>query len=118
MIVTWNSDLKVPELRIAHALGFGPVGAVYGFNRAARLLHHIMANLGDAVSANFFDDFPLVSCAGFADESLETGLQLLSLLGFEVKEVAELERNMQEEFLALGVEFDFKRLAHGEGGGF
>ena len=62
-------------------------------------------NIFDVVSANYYDDFPIMDLAVDADDTADMVKEIFDLLGWEVK-ASTAETKATQCFKALGVVFD------------
>ena len=99
-ICVFNPSSGCPEFFLLEAMAFGQGAAVYGFNRVARALDAILAEIG-IMTANYVDDYPLLVPSELAEETCEGLRRLMGLLGWELKEPLELRPEFK--FTALGV---------------
>ena len=58
VIAVYCPTSRTTKLFLQHTLAFGQVGAVYGFNRAARAIWAALTTFIRVLSLNFYDDFP------------------------------------------------------------
>ena len=86
---------------IHNALPFGALGAVYGYNRAARALVHIARTLLHIPVDSYYDDFWGVEDGLTAQSSFEAFKELNVLLGFDLKEEKEQAPSTTGEILGL-----------------
>ena len=83
-VLTAYDPIKcVPAFFIINALPFGATSAVYGFNRVAKSLWHIMVSLGGVWATQYFDDYPNVETKELASSSRSFMEFILHALGWK-----------------------------------
>ena len=90
----------------ACALPFGATAAVHGFYRCATALNHTAHHVISAPCSHYFDDFILIAPKALGERLSEKVIALFEILGWRVKKEKDLP--MENVFVALGVEFDFR----------
>ena len=96
------------------ALPFGARNAVFVFGSIARALELILLRLFDIVNGQYVDDYICFELAGLVDQEEDTMVQVLELLGWQVKKVEGMVPEFADIFHLLGVRFDLRRAEVGE----
>jgi hypothetical protein len=106
----WNPELGRASLFLIHAVPFGSIGSVFGFNRIARALWAAISFLLRVVITNYYDDYPaaeLKSNASGADISIKAAF---ALLGWVLSSEPGKNKEFSESFSMLGVVMDMSLL--------
>ena len=113
IVAVWDSragGVRYYELR---ALPFGARNAVFGFGSVARSLEIILVNLFDVFTGQYVDNFPQFEFAQLAAERSDTMVEVLKLLGWDVKKVNENIPEFCSSFGLLGVIVDLHEASAG-----
>ena len=103
VISVFNPVNGKAELFQLDALAFGQGAAVYGFNRTARAIDAILAELL-ITTGNYVDDYPVLVPTCLGSSTVLSCLQFSSLFGWRLKRPDELAT--LPSFTALGVVLD------------
>eukprot|EP00435_Cladocopium_sp_Y103_P010164 s6141_g2.t1 len=95
------------------ALPFGSVCAVMSFNRMARALRIIMAELFMVVNTIFFDDFCQLEIDELCDSSWTTAEMVMKLLGWKISLSEDKRLPFSHEFSMLGAVVDLSQTTKG-----
>lgn len=106
ILAVWNDASQEVEFYESIALPFGSVCAVMAFNRMARSLRIILAELFAIINTNFFDDFCQLECAGLCESSWETAEMVMRLLGWKISLSPDKRGPFAKEFNLLGAVVD------------
>ena len=104
VLTAYDPIRRVPAFYIINALRFGATSAVYGFNRVAKSLWHIMVSLGGVWATQYFDDFPNVETTELATSSRSFMEFLLHALGWKYAMEGKKAEPYANSFKVLGVE--------------
>ena len=96
-----------------NALPFGAASSVYGFNRVAKSLWHIMVPLGAVWTTQYFDDFPNVELCDLASNSRSFMEFILHALGWKYAMDGKKAEPHCSAFKVLGVEMDLGKSQQG-----
>ena len=110
VIAVWSPTNGRAELFLCHAVPFGAVGSVIGFNRAARAVWAAVSYTLRVVITNFYDDYPsaeLSKNAAGADTSIRA---MFALLGWELSLSPSKNKPYNAKFDMLGVCMDLSGL--------
>ena len=106
IVAIWDSreeGVRYYELR---ALPFGARNAVYSCGSMFRSLEIILVNLFDVITGQYVDDFPKFELKALVGEEEDTMVQVLRLLGWEIKLVDGEIPAFASSFHLLGVAAD------------
>ena len=112
ILAVWNPAKGLVEHYESVALPFGSVSAVMCFNRMARALRIIMAELFLVVNTNFFDDFCQIEIEDLCDSSWSTAEMVMKLLGW-ISVSDEKRLPFAGSFQMLGAVMDFSESSRG-----
>ncbi|CAE6961575.1 unnamed protein product [Symbiodinium sp. CCMP2592] len=112
VIAVRQSDGK-DALYISNSLMFGSTAAVYAFNRVSRALWFLLNKLLCIPAAVFFDDYPLMSPAGSAENADSTASAFLDALGWRHAKTGAKGRPFASDFDVLGMHLGLGDLAKG-----
>ena len=113
ILAVWNMDTSSVEYYESIALPFGSVCAVMAFNRMARALRIILAELFAVVNTNFFDDFCQLECEGLCDSAWQTAELVMKLLGWRISMSEDKRSPFAQEFNLLGAVVDLSEAKFG-----
>ena len=114
VLTAYDPIRRVPAFYIINALPFGATSAVYGFNRVAKSLWHIMVSLGGVWATQYFDDFPNVETTELATSSRSFMEFLLHALGWKYAMEGKKAEPYATSFKVLGVELFLDRTGDGQ----
>ncbi|CAE7237184.1 unnamed protein product [Symbiodinium sp. CCMP2592] len=112
VIAVRQSDGK-DALYVSDSLMFGSTAAVYAFNRVSRALWFLLNKLLCIPAAVFFDDYPLMSPAGSADNADTAASAFLDALGWRHAKTGAKGRPFASDFDVLGMHLGLGDLAKG-----
>lgn len=112
-LVAYNPEKKAPAFFIFNALPFGATGSVYGFNRVAKSLWHIMVTLGNVFATQYYDDYPNVEFSSLARSSQNFMEFILQALGWKFATDGKKACPPESSFKVLGVELDLSQTDRG-----
>lgn len=113
ILAVWNPSKNLVEYYESVALPFGSVSAVMCFNRMARALRIIMAELFLVVNTNFFDDFCQIEVEDLCDSAWSTAEMVMKLLGWRISVSDEKRLPFADSFQMLGAVMDFSESSRG-----
>eukprot|EP00435_Cladocopium_sp_Y103_P067316 s126_g29.t2 len=113
ILAVWNVKLQKVEFFESVALPFGSVCAVMAFNRMARALRLILAELFMIVNTNFFDDFCQLETTELCSSAWSTAELVMQLLGWRISTSDDKRLPFADEFQMLGAVVDLSRSADG-----
>ena len=113
VLAVWNPEKCDVEFFESVALPFGSVSAVMSFNRMARALRIILAQLFLVVNTNFFDDFCQLEVPPLCQSAWDTAEMVMRLLGWRISTSEEKRIPFQESFHMLGAVVDFSEMGEG-----
>ena len=102
-LVAYNPELQSPAFFVFNALPFGATGSVYGFNRVAKSLLHIMVVLGNVFATQYYDDYPNVEFSKLAGSSQSFMEFILQALGWKFAKDGKKASPPHSSFKVLGV---------------
>ena len=103
VVCIWHPVLKGIRYYLLRALPFGARNAVFAFGATARVLECIMVRLFYIITAQYVDDFPQFETESLVDESDDVMVDVLKLLGWEIKLQEGEAPKFQQTFNLLGV---------------
>ena len=113
VLAVWCPEKGDVEFFDSVALPFGSVSAVMSFNRMARALRIIMAQLFLLVNTNFFDDFCQLETLPLCQNAWETAEMIMKLLGWKISTSEEKRLPFAACFQMLGAVVDLSEMSHG-----
>ena len=113
VLAVWSPHKGDVEFFDSVALPFGSVSAVMSFNRMARALRIIMAQLFMLVNTNFFDDFCQLETLPLCQNSWETAEMVMKLLGWKISTSEEKRLPFAACFQMLGAIIDLSEMPQG-----
>jgi len=113
VLAVWCPEKGDVEFFDSVALPFGSVSAVMSFNRMARALRIIMAQLFLLVNTNFFDDFCQLETLPLCQNAWETAEMVMKLLGWKISTSEEKRLPFAACFQMLGAVVDLSEMSHG-----
>ena len=113
ILAVWNPSKELVEYYESVALPFGSVSAVMCFNRMARALRIIMAELFLVVNTNFFDDFCQIEVEGLCESAWATAEMVMKLLGWRISVSDDKRLPFDRTFQMLGAVLDFSETSTG-----
>ena len=114
VLTAYDPIRRVPAFFIINALPFGATSAVYGFNRVAKSLWHIMVSLGGVWTTQYFDDYPNVETKELAGSSRSFMEFILHALGWKYAMEGKKAEPHAASFKVLGVELSLQSSAEGQ----
>ena len=112
-LVAYNPELRPPAYFIFNALPFGGTGSVYGLNRVAKSLWHIMVSLGNVLATQYYDDYPNVEFSKLAQSSQCFMELILQALGWKFATDWKKASPPSVSFKVLGVKLDLSQSCYG-----
>ena len=109
ILAAWNPSRGDVEFFESVALPFGSVCAVMAFNRMARALRIIMAELFWLVNTNFFDDFCQLEDVELTSSAWGTAELVMKLLGWRISVSDDKRLPFADAFNMLGAVLDLGR---------
>ena len=113
VLAAYDPCKKVPAFFLINALPFGATSSVYGFNRVAKSLWHIMTTLGAVWSTQYYDDYPNVELSDLAGNSRSFMEFILHALGWKYAMEGKKAEPHGSVFKVLGVELDLSNSCQG-----
>ena len=113
VLAAYDPCKKVPAFFLINALPFGATSSVYGFNRVAKSLWHIMTTLGAVWSTQYYDDYPNVELSDLAGNSRSFMEFILHALGWKYAMEGKKAEPHGSVFKVLGVELDLSNSCRG-----
>ena len=113
VLTAYDPNRKVPAFFLINALPFGATSSVYGFNRVAKSLWHIMVSLGAVWTTQYFDDYPNVELRDLAGNSRSFMEFILHALGWKYAMDGKKAEPHCSAFKVLGVELDLSESHRG-----
>ena len=114
-VLTAYDPIKcVPAFFTINALPFGATSAVYGFNRVAKSLWHIMVSLGGVWTTQYFNDYPNVETKELASSSRSFMEFILHALGWKYAMDGKKAEPHALSFKVLGVELVLNEANQGQ----
>ena len=107
----WSPESGRAEFFRLFALAFGARNSVFSFGAFGRAFDYILSNLFLLVVSQYVDDFPQVEPEAVADSAHRTAVEVLLLLGWNVKADGPKAAAFADSFTALGVVFSFAEVA-------
>ena len=99
----WHPRFAALRYYLLRALPFGARNAVFTFGATARALECILTGLFGVVTAQYVDDFPQFESEDLVSEEDDIMLDVLRLLGWEVKKPEGEPPKFNQVFTLLGV---------------
>ena len=109
ILAVWNPSKHEVEFFESVALPFGSVCAVMAFNRMARALRIILAELFWLVNTNFFDDFCQLEDVELTSSAWATAELVMKLLGWRISVSDDKRLPFADSFNMLGAVLDLGR---------
>ena len=113
ILAVWNDEGKRVDFFESIALPFGSICAVMCFNRMARALRIIMAQLFMLVNTNFFDDFCQPELTALCTSAWDTAELVMKLLGWRISMSEDKRIPFSHEFSMLGAIVDLSNSVFG-----
>lgn len=98
------------KLFVQHALPFGSVGSVFGFNRASRALWAALAFWLRTAATCFYDDYPVAEPAGSSNTCELAIRSFFMILGWNLSLDEKKDKRFASKFDMLGVTMDMSSL--------
>jgi len=114
VLAVWCPEKGDVEFYDSVALPFGSVSAVMSFNRMARALRIIMAQLFLLVNTIFFDDFCQLETLPLCQNAWETAEMVMKLLGWKISTSEEKRLPFAACFQMLGAVVDLSEMPQGK----
>ena len=109
VICVWHPRRRSRAYYVLNALPFGARNAVFTFGALARSLELVLTVLFSFTVTQYVDDYPQLELAALAGSGCDA-VQVLGLLGWEVKRPEGMLPLFSRSFSALGVEFDLREV--------
>ena len=113
ILAVWNIEASETEFYESIALPFGSVCAVMAFNRMARALRLILAQLFAIVNTNFFDDFCQLECRALGESAWQTAELVMRLSGWRISMSEDKRGPFAQTFNLLGAVVDLSAATSG-----
>lgn len=113
-VIFFHDDAGNPRFYISNALMFGATAAVYSFNRVSRSLWFLFNKMLLIPCGVFFDDYPMFSPEGLAEDADSSASELLDLLGWKHARTGPKGRPFEPCFQVLGCTLSLERVTKGE----
>lgn len=114
VVGVWHRQLGGVRYYLLKALPFGARNAVFTFGATARALECILVGLFSVMTAQYVDDFPQVEPAECLKDGEDIMVEVLELLGWQIKKESGEAPKFEDKFTMLGVVMDVGHVHEGQ----
>ncbi|CAE7749643.1 unnamed protein product, partial [Symbiodinium microadriaticum] len=109
-VVYHKSEAGEDQFFVTNSLMFGLTSAVYAFARTSRSIQKLLSKLFMLPSSVYFDDYPMYSTEGTAEQTDLIVSEFLDILGWSHAKTGTKAQPFSDVFSVLGMQIDLSQI--------